>query len=620
MVWLRRRAGVQQFVVSDELVLTANPGAGSNRFESAETALALNASGKAIWLLCDGKRSRDDIVTLLSVQYHAESSQIERDVDQTIARLIERGFLEEAAEPLQGGAGRLFVVAIEDTTYFHWQLAIFLESFRGKLPVGWRTLVVVCNDGASFSSDLRRTLAAYQTEVATTTNYSKHRAVDIGHSQNEHYGPLNRIEALAVAASFVTDQDVICLIDCDIFLYRRLRPEILPNGCALPYNWHVAHEKFFSSIAANHAGIDLQELLSILGCDREFKPGGVNIFVTGAVAKNEKFIADCFRFAQVLFLLGRIRGIELVWIAEMACFALSMTANGIEYSLTNIPELSVPSCDEPDIPEGSLYHYYSDPADFGRGGFHASPWFKQAYRRENFLRSDYRIFLDRAQSGECSPHEAYFFELAEAARKRVYMYQTPNRLRYNQKAEGEVPSLGLGFRKISLPGKLHELLLTHLEKHRHDFRSEPANDYVRTENSKAHPSLLYQDEEFNQKLLSILQPDHEEWAGRPLKKAACYGIRAYQPGSYLLNHRDRVNTHVVSATICVDHALSAPWPLYIEDFDGNPHEVAVEPGEMVFFEGARLVHGRPYPLIGEYYANIFVHYTPLDWAPATERS
>ena len=69
----------------------------------------------------------------------------------------------------------------------------------------------------------------------------------------------------------------------------------------------------------------------------------------------------------------------------------------------------------------------------------------------------------------------------------------------------------------------------------------------------------------------------------------------------------------MSSTICVDHRLISPWPLYIEDNEGRPHEVSIEPGEMVFFEGTRLTHGRPYPLDGEYYANIFVHYTPLDW-------
>ena len=60
----------------------------------------------------------------------------------------------------------------------------------------------------------------------------------------------------------------------------------------------------------------------------------------------------------------------------------------------------------------------------------------------------------------------------------------------------------------------------------------------------------------------------------------------------------------MSSTICVDHRLRSPWPLYVEDDAGRPHEVSIEPGEMVFSEGARLTHGRPYALDGEYYANI----------------
>jgi prolyl 4-hydroxylase len=99
----------------------------------------------------------------------------------------------------------------------------------------------------------------------------------------------------------------------------------------------------------------------------------------------------------------------------------------------------------------------------------------------------------------------------------------------------------------------------------------------------------------------------------PLKKAACYGIRVYQPRSYLFSHIDSIRSHVVSSTICVDQRLNSDWPLYIEDLDGNPHEVVMQPGEMVFYESARLRHGRPYALDGEYCANIFVHYTPVDW-------
>jgi prolyl 4-hydroxylase len=192
------------------------------------------------------------------------------------------------------------------------------------------------------------------------------------------------------------------------------------------------------------------------------------------------------------------------------------------------------------------------------------------------------------------------------------MYETPPELIVGQKENlKNVPALGLGFRKTTVDPAIHARLLHHLRSNIHNFRSEPETGFIRSENPRAFPSLLYQDEAFNQSLMSDLQPIHEEWSGMQIVKAACYGIRVYQPRSYLYNHYDRGRTHIISSTICVDHRLNSPWPLYIEDGEGRPHEVSVEPGEMVFFEGARLKHGRPYPLDGEYYANIFVHYTPL---------
>jgi len=50
----------------------------------------------------------------------------------------------------------------------------------------------------------------------------------------------------------------------------------------------------------------------------------------------------------------------------------------------------------------------------------------------------------------------------------------------------------------------------------------------------------------------------------------------------------------------------------MEDVDGNASQVVIEPGEFVFYEGMRLAHGRPYPLDGEFYAGIFVHYQPAE--------
>jgi len=85
-------------------------------------------------------------------------------------------------------------------------------------------------------------------------------------------------------------------------------------------------------------------------------------------------------------------------------------------------------------------------------------------------------------------------------------------------------------------------------------------------------------------------------------------------------HVDRPLTHIISSTICVDHRLSSPWPLLIEDIEGNACQIDLEPGELVFYEGARLKHGRPYPLDGDYYAGIFVHYRPLERPPSAPDS
>ena len=35
-----------------------------------------------------------------------------------------------------------------------------------------------------------------------------------------------------------------------------------------------------------------------------------------------------------------------------------------------------------------------------------------------------------------------------------------------------------------------------------------------------------------------------------------------------------------------------------------------QPGEMVWYESARLLHGRPDPFQGEYFDNLFIHYKP----------
>lgn len=176
------------------------------------------------------------------------------------------------------------------------------------------------------------------------------------------------------------------------------------------------------------------------------------------------------------------------------------------------------------------------------------------------------------------------------------------------------PHLGLGYAKAKLPSGVHERLLAHFRTNVQNFRPEGPVDEIRTASKGTIPTLLFEDPVFNAQLAEDLRAIHEEWAGTPLLLSACYGIRCYQRGTFLYNHVDR-QPHFVSSTICVDRALDAPWPLHVESIDGQVSQIDTEPGELVFYEGTRLAHGRPYPLAGDFYAGIFLHYYPANGMP-----
>jgi prolyl 4-hydroxylase len=192
------------------------------------------------------------------------------------------------------------------------------------------------------------------------------------------------------------------------------------------------------------------------------------------------------------------------------------------------------------------------------------------------------------------------------------MLETPPHLEEDtRRMQAAARYCGLGFKKARLPATIHERLLQHLRRNSSRFRAETAIDYIVNRDPGTIAALYFEDKAFNAALSRELQPAHEEWSGMRLVESACYGIRIYQRGTFLYNHVDHTQTHIISSTICVDHRLSSPWPLYVEDVAGNGHQIDMDPGEMVFYEGARLRHGRAYPLQGDYYASIFVHYRPV---------
>jgi hypothetical protein len=58
--------------------------------------------------------------------------------------------------------------------------------------------------------------------------------------------------------------------------------------------------------------------------------------------------------------------------------------------------------------------------------------------------------------------------------------------------------------------------------------------------------------------------------------------------------------------------IDEPWPVEVIGHDGKAYNVSMIPGDMVLYESHSVLHGRPYPLVGRYYANIFVHFIPVD--------
>ena len=115
-----------------------------------------------------------------------------------------------------------------------------------------------------------------------------------------------------------------------------------------------------------------------------------------------------------------------------------------------------------------------------------------------------------------------------------------------------------------------------------------------------------------------MQPIIEEWVGRKVNPTSLYGIRVYSNGSVLGSHADRLPL-VSSCIIQVDQDVDEPWPIEVISHAGKAYNVTMKPGDMVLYESHTVIHGRPFRMKGRSYANVFVHYEPVDHATMNKR-
>ncbi len=201
-------------------------------------------------------------------------------------------------------------------------------------------------------------------------------------------------------------------------------------------------------------------------------------------------------------------------------------------------------------------------------------------------------------------------------RPEGYIETPPELVERTRRQQAAVPYLGLGHWMATIPDSVYAPLRQLWTSQRREAVAEPPETTYMPTAQDALGSLMLTDPALNEATLERLRPTMEQWYGRPLLGSVAYGLRVYRRGAFLLNHVDRIETHVISATLCIDYALERPWPLYVKTREGEELFVHLTPGQMLLYESASLEHGRPVPLDGRYYVGMFVHYRPVDWSCA----
>ena len=168
--------------------------------------------------------------------------------------------------------------------------------------------------------------------------------------------------------------------------------------------------------------------------------------------------------------------------------------------------------------------------------------------------------------------------------------------------------LETGYVVKQLPDDILEQLNSLYEKSK-KFTREEFSDESLSITGKTELNLLSRYGYERDQLIDSILPLHEEVFKTKLIPSVMYGVRRYSNGSILHMHTDKFITHHVGSIIVVDKDLNGQedWPLHIVNNQGIEDKVYLNVGDIIFYESARLLHGRPNPLLGNYYSIVMTH-------------
>jgi len=184
----------------------------------------------------------------------------------------------------------------------------------------------------------------------------------------------------------------------------------------------------------------------------------------------------------------------------------------------------------------------------------------------------------------------------------------------------------MGFKKMRIPEDLWKDIQEFWNENKDKERVENwprGNTYV---NHWEVPSYMVSTGErslrlkrsIHEEIVEKMTPLLEEWTGKKLQHTSLYGIRVYKNGAILATHVDRLPL-VSSAILQIAQDINEPWPVEVYSHEGKAYNVTMVPGDMVLYESHTVLQGRPFPLNGKFYANIFVHYIPVDHEEENEK-
>jgi len=216
-----------------------------------------------------------------------------------------------------------------------------------------------------------------------------------------------------------------------------------------------------------------------------------------------------------------------------------------------------------------------------------------------------------------------FYNLPEAERRDKVMQSRDQFTTFTESTNVFVPPViprltDNGYFLIDMPKTLHRKMLDFWEEYKHRGRAETfADSYTIINWWHSDPNMVSlglngrRKNDIALKEIKHLIAKWSQYDAEDLVLTSFYGMREYHAGNYLRNHVDRSSTHVLSVILQVDQiGVNASWPVEVIGYKGDRQRINMKAGQMLFYESAKVIHGRPEILKGQGFINAFCHYKP----------